>query len=274
MKSIQLSQPLGAGYPVALPVFQGPLDLLLQLIEKQKLDINEVSLVVVTDSYLQMLDQIEEIEPSELTEFMDVASRLIYIKSRTLLPKPPADEDEEEEDAGEALVRQLLEYQKFKAVAASLRERQEQYLRTYLRTAPAPEVERRVELESVDVAKLHAALIRALKRIPDDPPMPKLRTYTVTVEERMDYIRSLTKSKNQPPTEKIAFETLLSQNRTRTEVIVTFLAILELIKQHEIEAMQDDVFGSISIHPKITVHDATSAELVEASVSPSTSSRG
>ena len=248
MKSIQLSQPLGAGYPVELPVFQGPLDLLLQLIEKRQLDISEVSLVAVTDSYLQMLEQIDVIEPSELTEFMDVASRLIYIKSRTLLPKPPV-EDEEEEDAGDALIRQLLEYQKFKAVAASLRERQEQGLRAYLRTAPAPEVERRLDLSNVDTAKLHAALLRALRRIPDDPPMPKLRTYVVTVEERMEHIRMLLKG-HDSSVSKISFEMLLSENRTRTEVIVTFLAILELIKQHEIEAAQDDVFGVISIHPK------------------------
>ncbi len=113
---------LGSGYSVRLPAFEGPLDLLLHLIEVRELDISSISLMVVTDQYLQTLTQLEEIEPGALADFLVVASRLLYIKSYSLLPKPrPPLEEEDEEASGEALVRQLLEYRRFKEIASHLR---------------------------------------------------------------------------------------------------------------------------------------------------------
>lgn len=242
---------LGSAYPVSLPDFQGPLDLLLQLIEKDELDINEVSLVAVTDQYLQTIEAMdEELEPGGLADFLVIASRLLYIKSRTLLPKAPMDDEEEEEDSADALIRQLLEYRLFKEVAGQLRTREEEGLRAYVRLAPRPELERRLDLSDVDMDKLQRALRRALARIPSDPPMPSVKTYPITVAEQIDNVRSYIFSaqrRQQGAGEGVSFTELLSRNQTRVEVIVTFLAVLELIKQRELLAEQTNTFGEIML---------------------------
>jgi len=248
---------LGAAYPVTLPAFEGPLDLLLSLIETEKLDISEISLVAVTDQYVRTIEQLEKIEPGALADFLVVASRLLFIKSRMLLPKPRPDDDEEEEDAGDALVRQLIEYRRFKEVAAGLRSREEEGLRAYVRTAPGPDLERRLDLSDVDLNVLQQALRRALARIPSEPPMPSVKTYTITVAEQLEnvrnYIASVQRKKatggDKP--EPVSFVELLSRNRTRVEVIVTFLAVLELIKQQELIAVQDGTFGEIVLLPVV-----------------------
>lgn len=246
---------LGSGYPVSLPAFQGPLDLLLHLIERDELDISEISLVAVTDQYLQTIDTLEKIEPGALADFLVIASRLLYIKSRALLPQP-APPDDEEEDAADALVRQLIEYRQFKEVAGRLRQREEEGLRAYVRTAPRPDLEKRLDLSDVDMDKLNRALRRALARIPTDPPMPRIKTYTITVAEQIDNVRSLILSAQgngvdgQPTRVPVSFTDLLSRNRSRMEVIVTFLAVLELIKQREIDAVQDLTFGDIALVPR------------------------
>ena len=100
---------IGASYPVTLPAYEGPLDLLLQLIEKEELDISEISLLSVTDQYLQTIEHLQEIEPGALADFLVIASKLLYLKSVRLLPKPQPPLDEDEEDVGDALIRQLLE---------------------------------------------------------------------------------------------------------------------------------------------------------------------
>ena len=187
----RLARPAISAPPIryALPAFQGPLDLLLHLIEREELDISEISLVGVTDQYLRTLELLEELEPGAIADFLMVASRLLYIKSRMLLPKPPSDDDEEE-DSADDLLRQLLEYKRFKEVAEQLRSREEAGLRVYVRTAPRPALERRLDMSDVDLADLNAALQRALERIPSDPPMPRVRVYAITVAEQIDNVRS------------------------------------------------------------------------------------
>lgn len=240
---------LGAAYAVSLPSFQGPLDLLLQLIEKEELDINEISLVAVTDQYLRTITQLEEIEPGALADFLIIASRLLYLKSLSLLPKPQTVSEEEEESA-DALIKQLLEYRRFKQAAALLQEREDLGLRVYVRTAPKPELERRLDLSNLDLNKLHMALRRVLQRIPSDPPLPRVKTYPITVAEQIENVRTYVRQRQaahlQHSNDKpLTFTELLSHSATRLEVVVTFLAILELIKQHELIAEQDDTFGEI-----------------------------
>ena len=246
-------QPLGAAYPVTLPVFQGPLDLLLQLIEKQELDISEISLVAVTDQYLQTIDQMKEVEPGALADFLVIASKLLYIKSRSLLPQPRPPEEAEEEDSTDALLKQLLEYRQFKQVAESLKNREEMGLRSYTRTAPRPTVEKKLDLSNVDLEKLRAALRKALQRIPSDPPMPRVKTYPITVAEQIENVRTYLHTKLNhtlaKPETPVSFTELLGRSWTRIEVIVTFLAVLELIKQREIQVVQDDLFGEIVVVP-------------------------
>lgn len=242
---------LGSSYPVQLPVFQGPLDLLLFLIEREELDINEVSLVAVTDQYLRTIEQWEEIEPGALADFMVVASRLLYIKSSRLLPRP-ASSEEDEEEGPDALIRHLLEYRQFKRIAESLRGWEESGRRVFARSSVPAEVAnvgpRPPDLSAIDLPLLQKALRRALARIPDEPPPPKVQVYTVTVAEKIDQVRAMFrrgqggKPNGAPST---TFTSLVDRCQSRLEIVVTFLAVLELMKQHELVAEQDATFGEI-----------------------------
>jgi segregation and condensation protein A len=253
------STPFGAAYPVTLTIFQGPLDLLLHLIEREELDINQVSLMAVTDQYLQTLEQLEEIEPGALSDFLVVASRLLYLKSCSLLPKLLSSPEEDEEDSSDALIRQLLAYRQFKQAAAGLKEREDQGLRVYVRTAPGPAAERRLDLSDIDMLRLREALRRALQRLPVTPPLPTVHAYTITVAEQMEVVRRAILEMQ--PSHKgeavpswpapVAFSALLNPNPSRIEIVVTFLAVLEMIKQQELQAVQESTFGEIALLPVI-----------------------
>jgi segregation and condensation protein A len=250
-----LHSPLGSAYPVHLPVFEGPLDLLLQLIERNELEISAVSLVAVTDQYLRTVEAMEEIDPGALADFLVVASRLVYIKSRALLPQPrPAGlEDEDDEEPADALVRQLIEYRRFKEIATHLRSREESGLRAYVRLAPPPELERRLDLGALSLEQLHDALRKALARITHEPTLPRVKTYPITVAEQIESVRAAIRAARAAAQEGEAgglrFTQLLSAQTSRIEVVVTFLAVLELIKQQEIVATQEGTFGEILLIP-------------------------
>lgn len=254
---INADRELGASYPVSLPAFEGPLDLLLHLIERRELEISQISLMVVTEAYLQTIDQLEEIEPGALADFLVIASRLLLIKSRNLLPKPTVKDEDEEEDPGDALIRQLIEYRQFKEVANQLKARADAGLRAYVRSAPGPQLDKRLDMGGVDMALLHRALQKALQRMPSDPPMPRVHTYPITVAEQIENVRNYIRDAQrlmraqlrERPTTPVSFTELLSQSATRMEVIVTFLAVLELIKQRELLAEQDGMFGEIVLTP-------------------------
>ena len=178
--------PLGAGYPVSLPIFDGPIELLLHLIERQELDITEVSLVAITDQYLRAIEALQEIEPEALADFLVVAARLLYIKSRGLLPQPEVEEEEEKQS--EALLQQLLDYRRFKAAADELRLRASIGLRTNARLAP-PQMERRLDLSALTIERLAAAAQRALRNVASSVAPPSVRAYPITVAEQMAAIR-------------------------------------------------------------------------------------
>lgn len=241
--------PLGAGYPVSLPIFDGPIGLLLHLIEREELNITEVSLVAITDQYLRAIEAMQEIEPDALADFLVVAARLLYIKSRDLLPHPEEEEDEEESQS-EGLIQQLLDYRRFRAAAGELQLRASIGLRTSARLTP-PALDRRLDLSALTIEKLADAAQRALNNLPNDPAVPSVRTYPITIAEKMAAIRERIMSqwgKNGAAGSAVRFSALLSQGRSRLEVIVTFLAVLELIKQKEIAAEQEETFGEIVLH--------------------------
>ncbi|MEM7538438.1 MAG: segregation/condensation protein A [Chloroflexota bacterium] len=259
---------MGASYAVDLPVFQGPLDLLLHLIEKQELDINEVSLVAVTDQYIATINRLDDLDPGSISDFLVIASRMLYIKSRNLLPAPQPTSDDEEDDPAQALIRQLIEYRQFKEVAQSLQQRTEDGLRLYTRVAvntanakqrnqqTGADSSHKLGLEPVALSTLQKALQRALQRIPKDPPMPKVKTYTITVAEQIENIRQQIQfeinqqiSQQGLQSKTLPFDALLSKNYTRLEVIVTFLAVLELIKLREVSVAQEDMFEEIVLTP-------------------------
>ncbi|MHB1294373.1 MAG: segregation and condensation protein A [Anaerolineae bacterium] len=231
-------------YQVALDVFEGPLDVLLRLIEHEELDVTKVSLTLVADQFLAHIARLQEISAANLADFLLVAAKLLVIKSQSLLPRSDEEEDEEdEEDVGEQLARQLLEYKRYKEVAQKLRGIEEKGLRTFPRTAQPPQIVRRLQPGEVSLAELLKAFRQALEA---HPPMPAIDTVVAPVVIHIaDCIRTITNMVHRYT--RIRFSTLMRRAHSRTEVIVTFMAILELIKQQQIVATQERAFGEIYI---------------------------
>jgi len=229
-------------YTVTTPVYEGPLDLLLQLIERAELDITRLALAQVTDQYLVHIRALANLAAEEVSAFLVIASRLIQIKSEALLPRPPSREPGEE-DPGDALARQLLAYKRYREIANLLSERETARLRTYLRLAPPPKVEGTVDLSGITLADLSAA---ALALFNQDALKPALSSVVaaprITIREKIAHIASaLRRQKN------VTFLSLFNRRRTRLEMVVTFLAMLELVKRHLVNASQDSLFGEIAI---------------------------
>jgi len=233
-------------YTVQLPDFEGPLDLLLQLIEREKLDISAVSLAQVADQFLNTVRQMEQVEAADLANFLVIAVKLVWIKSRLLLPQPrPPSDDGEEEDPAEALARQLREYKRFKEAAAALRVIEEAGLRTYLRAAPPPELEQRLRPEGGLLSELLAAAHAAFAALDATAaviPQGMVVPFKLTIQDQIVHIREATQGRR-----RVTFRSLLSQARHRLEIIVTLLAVLELIKRQHIQVQQDSAFGEIFI---------------------------
>jgi segregation and condensation protein A len=238
-----MTEPDAAAYQVTLPVFEGPLDLLLHLIERQELDITEVSLAQVANQYLEHLARIEERDPDRLADFLVVAAKLLLIKSRALLPQPAVPPELEEGDVGDDLVRQLIEYKKFREAARWLGTMEEEGLRSYVRVGGHPPVDRTVDLGDVSLSDLLEAVREALAV---KPPMPSVNgavpPISITIEEQMQVIEHKTSRGR-----RVSFYRLLEDATNRIEVIVTLLALLEMVKQLRVTMRQDRQFGDIWI---------------------------
>ena len=242
MKVEGIERPLKE-FEIRLEVFEGPLDLLLRLIEQHELDITKVSLAAVTDQYLEYVRILQDIQADFLADFLVIAAKLLLIKSRALLPHPPSEDDVEEEDVGDQLARQLREYKRFKEVAMALAEREALGLRSYPRIASPPEIEPRLDLGDVSLDDLVSALREALNgqepSVPVDRVVPPVR---ITLEERIEHVIRVTRYYK-----RISFRRLLKDSSSRLEIIVTFIAILELIKQGNLIVGQAKPFGRIMI---------------------------
>ena len=235
-----MPQPANA-YQVKLPIFEGPLDLLLYLIEREELDITAVSLAAVTEQYLAYMKLLESLIVDQLADFLVIAAKLILIKSQALLPRPPA--IEQEEDVGDDLVQQLIAYKQFKEVAKGLAQREAEGLRSFVRLAPPPKIESsHVDLTGVTVEMLLKAVRRALDVAEPAPPVGDIvRRFAITIRDQIAMIEVVLTL--QPA---IGFIELL-RHKTRDEIAVTFLAVLELLKRRRIEVMQEKLFGEIVI---------------------------
>ncbi len=231
-----------SNYTIATPVYAGPLDLLLQLIERAELDITKLSLAMVTDQYLQYIHNLPEMAADEVSAFLVIAARLVQIKSEALLPRPPQREAGEE-DPGEALARQLIIYKRYREIAGILSQREEAGLRTYLRVAPPPKLEGNLDLTGITIHGIAAAAQEIFSDLSRAEALgavvPPAR---VTIREKIsmitDYLRH---QKN------ISFRALLNHGSSRLEVVVTFLAMLELIKRHLVRVSQEGLFGDITM---------------------------
>ena len=228
-------------FQLQLPVFEGPLDLLLHLIEREEMDITAVSLVQVTDQYLSHLHAGEQIDATALAEFIAIGARLLFLKSRALLPQPSTDDDPEEE-LGEDLVRRLREYQRFKEAASTLREMEERGLRAYPRLAPATGLPLPTGLEGVTTDLLLSIVQEVLTRQVEEEPQGIIERQEVTVEQKIaELSESLQRRK------RLSFRSFISACRSRIEIVVAFMAVLELIKGLRLRAEQDAAFADISL---------------------------
>lgn len=239
-------------YQVRLSVFEGPLDLLLHLIEREELDVTTVALAQVTDQYLAYLAKLERRQVKELANFLVVAAKLVFIKSLALLSHP-SELTPEVEDVGDELVRQLQVYKRFKEIARLLHEREKQGLHSYVRIAPLPRLEPQLDLGGVTLHDLVTIVQEALDEVPAPPVGEVVAPITVTIVEQIARIEDQLARRRQ-----IHFREVLSGATTRVAVIVTLLALLALIKQDRVQVWQGQLFGEIIIRRQVPAETAPS----------------
>jgi len=231
---------------VDLPVFEGPLDLLLYLIKREEVDIYEVELGKITNQYLSYLDQLEKLDLEIAGEFLVVAANLVYIKSRTLLPvdQQPPEEDAEEEDPRWELIRQLVEYKKFKEAAESLEfQALEQEKIFYRQSSDRPKKPKaQPGLGKVEVLDLVRAFQQILQAAQERHGFREIYEDKYTFSEKIEYVLERIEKET-----KVKFSSLFYQTSTRGEIVVTFLAVLELIRLKQLRFEQSEVFGEIDI---------------------------
>ena len=243
---------------VKLQVFEGPLDLLLHLLEKNKVNIYDIPIVEITNQYMEYIAEMKRQDLNVVSEFLVMAATLIDIKSRMLLPAPET-EDEEEEDPRAELVQQLLEYKMYKCMAYELRDRQMDAERVLFKEPTIPpevaEYEEPVNMEElvsdVTLARLNEIFKSIMKKQVDkiDPirsKFGKIEKEEVSLSDKMAYLENycLTHS-------RFSFRSLLEAQAGKMEIIVTFLAILELMKTGKIFISQEHTFDDILIQSKI-----------------------
>jgi segregation and condensation protein A len=229
-------------YHVATAVFEGPLDLLLHLIERAELDITKLSLAQVTDQYLEHMHQLPELMAEEVSAFLVIAAKLLLIKSEALLPRPPIRE-EGEEDAGEALARQLIIYRRYRKIAEHLENRESHGLRSYLRLVAPPRVEGVLDLSDISLSDIVSAAQNILLKVDDRLELKSVVSPPqITIRQKINVIKRYLIQSG-----RFTFRNILSRAPTRIEIVVSFLAVLELIKRHLVVANQTALFGEIEI---------------------------
>lgn len=232
-------------YVVSLKQFDGPLDLLLTLISKAQVDIQDIFVSEITEQYLESMSLVDELDMDSASEFLQMAATLVEIKSRALLPKPPKPEDENELSPEEALIRQLTEYKQFKELSQRMHQLEEEAKALMMKLPeefplPPPTV----ELTGLTLERLSRAFLRVLARAEAEEAdavlaSREIRRDTFTISGCMSRIqRRLRKG-------SFAFSELFDDSMTRSELITMFLALLELVKLSRVKAAQEDAYGEI-----------------------------
>src|SRR6187431_3108893 len=250
-------------YKVKLDSFEGPLDLLIHLIRKNEVNIYDIPIALITEQYLGYIKLMQEMNLDVAGEFLVMAATLIHIKSKTLLPRPDPTQDDPEEDPREALVRRLLEHQRFKAAAELLHEREIQRSAMWQRPdervaevvgeAPEPEIE-------VDLFSLMAAFRQVLERARARPRVI-LPPEQMPIETRIEQLLARLSE-----TEACGFEDLFADVQTRGGMIVTFLALLEMIRLKVVRVFQQANFGPIRVYRRARPADAPNFAATEGTV--------
>ena len=231
-------------YKVKLEVFEGPLDLLLYLIKQDEIDIYDISLERITSQYLEYLQAFKELNIELAGEFIVMAANLIYLKSRSLLPldQQPPEENAGEEDPRWELIRQLIEYKKFKEAAVELHLREVEQERIFPREAASSALSEPLRLGEVGIFQLINAFQTVMKRIEAREDVQEIFGERFSVSEKIDAILQRVATGN-----RLRFSDLFGAVVSRIEVVVTFLALLELIRLKQVRAVQKNIFEEIEI---------------------------
>jgi segregation and condensation protein A len=223
---------------IKIPVFEGPFDLLLHLIRENKLDIYDIPISLITGQYLEYLEMMKELNLEIAGDFLVMAATLIQIKSRMLLPPDEEVPSEEQEDPRRELVERLLEYQRYKEAAVDFRVKEDEWLKVFRREPLSEEDEGELYLFDLGLFDLLDAFRKILEKAP--PEVVSITKETLTVKDRMSTIMEIIEEQ-----EAVRFEDLFKEGITRIFLIVTFVAILELIRLGLVRAYQEKHFGKI-----------------------------
>jgi len=261
-------------YRIKLDVFEGPLDLLLHLVKKNEVELNDVPTAAITEQYLAYLDMMHELQLDVAGEYLVMAATLLLIKSRTLLPTSEEDDIEDEElDPRANLMRQLLEYQRYREAALELSERPLLNRDVFARPALDEDSEERAELKvdegpprvRATVWDLFESFRGILQRSAETEPIHEIEVEPVSLRDRarnlLEQLRTV---------RCIDFESLFAESTTRLEVIVTFLALLELVRLKTVTATQEERFGRIVIELVVADVDHVAFDTIDEYDSPAT----
>lgn len=243
---------------IKLEVFEGPLDLLLHLIDKNKVDIYDIPIVEITDQYMEYVNQMKTESLDVMSEFLVMAATLLDIKSKMLLPKE-VDEEGEEEDPRADLVQKLLEYKMYKMMSVELRDMQFDAQQSFFKSPTLPKeianyrppIDYEQLIGDMNLGKLHGLFKEMIRRQEDriDPirsKFGKVEKDEINLDEKTIYIQEYIRSHRQ-----FSFRKLLEKQHSKMEIIVTFLVILEMMKTGEIGIVQENIFDDIIITSKI-----------------------
>ena len=227
-------------YRVQLPIFEGPLDLLLHLIKKNEIHIYDIPIALITQQYLSYMDLMKSLNLNIAGEFLVMAATLIHIKSKMLLPPEDQEEELQEEDPRVELVQRLLEYQRYKEAAERLAQKEEIWREVFHReNDSAEQIEQEVVLTEVSLFDLMEALQTVLARVPKDQVL-EIVSDEMSVRKKMSLLMERLEKMG-----GLAFEHLFEEGQTRAAVIMTFLALLELVKLQLVVVQQIKLFETI-----------------------------
>lgn len=235
-------------YHVKLSQFEGPLDLLLHLISNAKINIEDIFVSQITEQYLEHMAEIGELDMDRASEFLQMAATLIYIKSRTLVPRRQETEDAEEIDSEQELIERLKQYKIYKEICEKLKSLENEAAQCYYKLAEElPQLPQKVSFEGITLDALYQAFLEAFQRLKTEEKEKEkplhISKEIFSVKEKMGHILREIRKYN-----SLSFFTLLSFSKSRMEAAVTFVAILELIHRNDITISQKSNFADITIY--------------------------
>src|SRR3972149_1478474 len=231
-----------SSYKIELPFYEGPMDLLLHLIKKNEIDIYDIPIALVTEQYLEYIEMLKVLNLDTIGDFLVMAATLMHIKSKMLLPPDP-EEDAEEADPREELVKRLIEYRKFRDAAEKLSGREQYYSELYDRDASIEGLKKEEILLEVSVFDLISAFRSIIVRV-KDKEFHEVTIEKLTINDKIsDIMEKLNFSKS------LTLQQLFEEMDSKYEMVVTFLALLELIKLRLVKVVQKNPFATIEVYP-------------------------